>query len=311
MMMNKDEYLSMLRTELFAMPVEERENAVSFYEEMFDEAGEDKAAAVIADLGSPVDLARAILCDNSDYSRSIKNATASQRLFVENCRREKAEDEGYAGYNIGFASRNYKDPEPAPNINIETADKSADHGFVDLSKENKQSEPDGTPFSYGDMRNATNADSSRVNYTYNQPRQNNDREQNGQNGQSNSKGIYSLIGFILGLVFLLPFIAVGGVFAAILLVTVLLFFLGLGFGALGCIIAAAVLIIASIPNMISEGLASGLMTFGGGLLCGGVGILLCMIVRVIIKKGIPSIGGWIGRTYNKIRNFFERKDRFQ
>ena len=69
------------------MPVEERENAVSFYEEMFNEAGEDKAAAVIADLGSPVDLARAILCDNSDYSRSIKNATASQRLFVENCRR--------------------------------------------------------------------------------------------------------------------------------------------------------------------------------------------------------------------------------
>jgi len=308
MMMNKDEYLSMLRTELFAMPVEERENAVSFYEEMFDEAGEDKAAAVIADLGSPVDLARAILCDNSDYSRSIKNTTASQRLFVENCRREKAEDEGYAGYNIGFASRDYKDPEPAPNINIETADKSDNHGFVDLSKENKQPEPDGTPFSYGDTGNASSSDAARVNYTYNQPQQN-QQPQNG--GQSGAKGIYSLIGFILGLVFLLPFIAIGGAFAAILAVMILLLFLGLGFGAVGCIIAAAVLVIASVPNMITEGLASGLITFGSGLLCGGIGILLCMIVRVIIKKGIPSIGGWIGKTYNKIRDFFERKDRFQ
>lgn len=310
-MMNKDEYLSMLRTELFAMPVEERENAVSFYEEMFDEAGEDKAAAVIADLGSPVDLARAILCDNSDYSRSIKNTTASQRLFVENCRREKAEDEGYAGYNIGFASRDYKDPEPVPNINIETADKSEAHGFVDLSKENKQPEPDGTPFSYGDSGNASASDASKVNYTYDQPQQNYSRERSGQGGQSGAKGVYSLIGFILGLVFLLPFIAIGGAFAAVLLVMILLFFLCLGFGAVGCIIAAAVLVIASVPNMLSEGLASGLMTLGSGLLCGGIGILLCMLVRLIIKKGIPSIGGWVGRTYSKIRDFFERKDRFQ
>lgn len=313
-MMNKEDYISQLRAELLAMPVEDRENAIAFYEEMFNDAGEENAKSVIADLGSPVELARAILCDNSDYSRSIKNETASQRLFVENCRREKAEDEGYEPYSIGFRAQEYKEPEPAPDMEIQVASQPSGKnsgGFIDLSKpqENNSSYQ---PHSHGDSGNAVGSDAANVNYNYNY-NYGSQQANTAQTGRTNgsSKGVYSLIGALMGLIFLLPFIVIGGVAAVIMAIFIVIGLLMLGFIEVGLVLAAPGLLIAAVPLLINDGLFTAAMAVGGALLSAGFAIALGLLVKQVIKKGIPALGGWIGNTYKKIREFFERRDRFQ
>lgn len=312
--MNKEDYISQLRAELLAMPVEDRENAIAFYEEMFDDAGEENAKSVIADLGSPVELARAILCDNSDYSRSIKNETASQRLFVENCRREKAEDEGYEPYSIGFRAQEYKEPEPAPDMEIKVASQPSGNnggGFIDLSKPQEEN-PSYQSHSHGDSGNASSSDAANVNYNYNY-NYGNQQANTAQTGRTNggSKGVYSFIGALMGLIFLLPFIIIGGIAAVIMAIFVVFGLLMLGFIEVMLVLAAPGLLIAAVPLLINDGLFAAAMAVGGALLSAGFAIALGLLVKQIIKKGIPALGGWIGNTYKKIREFFERRDRFQ
>lgn len=64
--MTKTEYLSALRGALTGMTSDERETAVKYYEEFFDEAGDENEQDVIADLGSPEKLAKSILDDQNE-----------------------------------------------------------------------------------------------------------------------------------------------------------------------------------------------------------------------------------------------------
>lgn len=63
--MNKYEFLSQLRSALSALSTEEREAAMSYYEEFFSDAGEENEQAVIASLGTPESLARSIINENA------------------------------------------------------------------------------------------------------------------------------------------------------------------------------------------------------------------------------------------------------
>ena len=62
--MNKYEFLARLRAALSSVPHEEREAAMSYYEEFFSDAGEENEQAVIASLGSPEELAQSIIDEN-------------------------------------------------------------------------------------------------------------------------------------------------------------------------------------------------------------------------------------------------------
>lgn len=62
--MNKYEFLSQLRSALSSLPKEEREAAMSYYEEFFSDAGEENEQAVIASLGTPETLAKSIITEN-------------------------------------------------------------------------------------------------------------------------------------------------------------------------------------------------------------------------------------------------------
>ena len=53
--MTRYEYLDELNTHLMSLSAEERENAVKFYEEYFEDAGPDKEQEVIEELGKFVD----------------------------------------------------------------------------------------------------------------------------------------------------------------------------------------------------------------------------------------------------------------
>lgn len=58
--MNRAEFMSRLTALLQDVPPSEREEAITYYNEYFDDAGEGNEAGVIAALGSPEELAKAI-----------------------------------------------------------------------------------------------------------------------------------------------------------------------------------------------------------------------------------------------------------
>ncbi|MCH5192773.1 MAG: DUF1700 domain-containing protein [Oscillospiraceae bacterium] len=68
--MTRAEYIAELESHLITLPREERDMAVSFYKEYFDEAGPDKEQEVISELGKPYNLAKSIIGETSLYNRS-------------------------------------------------------------------------------------------------------------------------------------------------------------------------------------------------------------------------------------------------
>lgn len=77
--MNRNEFLSILKDNLNAFPYEERESAIAYYNEFFDDAGAENEQAVIASLGDPKELAKTILKEsgiNSEQTYENQNANA-------------------------------------------------------------------------------------------------------------------------------------------------------------------------------------------------------------------------------------------
>jgi len=68
--MNKQEYLSELKSHLASLPEEEQDDAVRFYDEYFEDAGIENEQQVISELGKPFALAKSIICEQSAYSKS-------------------------------------------------------------------------------------------------------------------------------------------------------------------------------------------------------------------------------------------------
>ncbi len=69
--MTRSEYIAELESHLISLSKEERDMAINFYEEYFDEAGPENEQDVIADLGKPFSLARSIIGETSAYSKSM------------------------------------------------------------------------------------------------------------------------------------------------------------------------------------------------------------------------------------------------
>lgn len=85
--MNRLEFMSELEKRLAPLSREDREDALNYYEELFDEAGPIDEQKIINDLDSPADIARQILVDNGiapdgtpEYmvDRNINNGAARQ-----------------------------------------------------------------------------------------------------------------------------------------------------------------------------------------------------------------------------------------
>ena len=77
--MNRNDFLSILKDNLNAFPYEERESAIAYYNEFFDDAGAENEQAVIASLGDPRELAKTILKEsgiNSEQTYENQNANA-------------------------------------------------------------------------------------------------------------------------------------------------------------------------------------------------------------------------------------------
>lgn len=75
--MNRQEFLRQLESLLYAIPANERADALAYYNDYFDEAGIENEQNVIQELGSPQKVAQSIIENfrNSGYEQTFENTT--------------------------------------------------------------------------------------------------------------------------------------------------------------------------------------------------------------------------------------------
>ncbi len=78
--MSREEYLKALRRKLKKLPNEEIDAALEYYNEYFEEAGEENTAEVVAKLGSPALVASQILAEYAVKGLDNESSTAKKGL---------------------------------------------------------------------------------------------------------------------------------------------------------------------------------------------------------------------------------------
>lgn len=80
--MNRKEYLERLEQLLLVLPYEEREEALQYYNDYFDDAGEEKEEKVIQKLGSPEEVAAKIRAGYvGEYARYSEQGFEDARFY--------------------------------------------------------------------------------------------------------------------------------------------------------------------------------------------------------------------------------------
>lgn len=87
--MNKEIFLRDLRNFLSDLPFEEREQAIKYYEDYFEDAGLENEQQVIQELGAPIDIAmqiKSVNQENIQYGKgnSFHTSSAYPRVYEQN-----------------------------------------------------------------------------------------------------------------------------------------------------------------------------------------------------------------------------------
>ena len=99
--MNRKEFMERLERLLWNISDSEREEALQYYNDYFDDAGEENEAKVIEELGSPNQVAQKIKAGCSDQTSEYSEQgyedtrfrTAQEVISKEEAQREQAENQ--------------------------------------------------------------------------------------------------------------------------------------------------------------------------------------------------------------------------
>ncbi|HIS99734.1 MAG TPA: DUF1700 domain-containing protein [Candidatus Faecaligallichristensenella faecipullorum] len=80
--MNSNKFLRRLKRKLRSLPKQERDEALRYYQELFDEAGADQEEALIKRLGQPAQLAEQILEEERKKGTHIREKKDLSRLWL-------------------------------------------------------------------------------------------------------------------------------------------------------------------------------------------------------------------------------------
>lgn len=297
--MNRAEFMRQLESLLQSIPAAEREEALQYYNDYFDDAGDENEQDVIEALGNPARVAENIKRDllESGYGEvPPKKAVASDRKLIE-----YGEAEAQAQSNPAASQE-------VPAVGYRTAENEAGIG-----RDNGMNGGTGIGSSSG-MNGGTgmgsgvgNGVSSSVGV--------------GSGTGVNNAGGYAYVGssevpvktvkpeksgwpgwavvlLVVGLVFASPLIV--GLIGTLIgvLASWIALILSVGMVTLALFIMFLLLVVVGIMCMFVDPI-SGVALVGGGLLCGGIGLLFLMltvamagIVTPAIFRGIAFLFGW-------------------
>ena len=97
--MNRSEYIKSLNEFLSDLPDDERAGAISYHEELFDDAGAENEAKVIESLGSPREVADTILKESGMLMVSGKNSSKIGNAKDNNHNSQSSTNQNNSGYN--------------------------------------------------------------------------------------------------------------------------------------------------------------------------------------------------------------------
>ncbi len=274
--MNKQEYLSELEAHLASLSEEERNDALRFYEEYFEDAGPENEQQVISELGKPFALAKSIICEQSAYSKSksFANYKASISANYNSASSEEVEpdvapDTAPQQPHTQYTAYNYADSNSSSASNENTDEK---FGSYDKYKE-----------SYGGYNNdaaySSNTNTNNNNYD-------NSYKRNGNNSRSYSSGSSDTVGFVL-FVLLIVFVIAPAV------ITLGCIAFGLLIGAIGCLIGALVVLLVAIFKMSA-------FYLGASILCAGLTMIFLPIGLLLAVKLLPKIVKWTAKTVKNL-----------
>lgn len=104
--MNRSEYIKKLNEFLSDLPDDERAGAISYHEELFDDAGAENEAQVIESLGSPRYVADTILKDSGMLAVRSESVSENNQDSSENTKANNSQNAGNPGDNQDFANQN-------------------------------------------------------------------------------------------------------------------------------------------------------------------------------------------------------------
>lgn len=274
--MNKQEYLSELEAHLASLSEEERNDALRFYEEYFEDAGPENEQQVISELGKPFALAKSIICEQSAYSKSksFANYKASISANYNSAASEEVEpdvapDTAPQQPHTQYTAYNYADSNSSSASNENTDEK---FGSYDKYKE-----------SYGGYNNdaaySSNTNTNNNNYD-------NSYKRNGSYSRSSSAGSSDTVGFVL-FILLIVFVIAPAV------ITIGFIALGLLIGAVGCLIGALVVLLVAIFKMSA-------FYLGASILCAGLTMIFLPIGLLLAVKLLPKIVKWTAKTVKNL-----------
>lgn len=277
--MTKQEYLAELNTYLMSLPLEEREDAVRFYEEYFEDAGPENEQSVIEELGKPFALAKSIICEQSAYSKSksYANFKASKLMEGTSPTPDAAVDDTqdimpetaekphtqYTAYNYSYGN--------------DTPNNEAESFYEKEQKSEMNSKYDTSYEAYKDNYKAP--DSSYTNTS--------------RSNTNNTDTVTFILSIVFGIIFVLP-----------ILILIFFLFVVLGFSAVGLILSSIVIGIFGIVILFAN-FGGGMFILGLSLICAGLGFLFAIpailglfkltpwIIKVIIKFFKKTAGGII------------------
>jgi uncharacterized membrane protein len=288
---------------LIEIPGDEKEEALNFYSNYFEDAGEENEEKIIRELGSPERVARTIKADllaNEGYSKvgeytehgykdadEIKDSIikvepsvtktegeAETKTEVLNNQEHGNNQQGNYNQNQGF------------NQQGNNNQYNQGQGFNQQGNNNQYNQSQG-------FNQQGNTNQNNQNQGYNQQGYYQNQGYNQQGNPYNNQGYQSypqttsrtnIPALILLCVFAVPLIfplTIAG-FATI-------FGLVVGFGAAGfaCSVAGLILVVTGMTKIVVLPMF-GVMIIGGGLICFGIGVLF-IILTILIAKGFPLI----------------------
>ena len=314
--MTRAEYLAELDSHLITLPREERDMAVNFYKEYFDEAGPEKEQEVIDELGKPYNLAKSIIGETSLYNKSevYINYKASKPLPRNNT------DVFVSLQKPGaFADQTPADTgeDIMPNrARAEAGAKAHEQDVMPRSGQNNTNSDPNIHF-YGAGSSGDSNEQNQEQKSYNQNNNSNNEgntsgmfDQYYNNGYEKASGTgyegsytnYSnkkrmSAGWIIFWVLITIFVIIPMVLP--ILITIPIVMLIIGIAAVVCIVAAIIAIVSgvvqmfvSIPTAIAYGAA--------GLLIAGLGFMMLSAALAFFFRFLP----W---TVKKIINFSRRR----
>lgn len=254
--MNRTEFMGQLEFLLRNVSDGEREEALQYYNDYFDDAGAENEQAVIEALGNPGRVAENIRRELSE-NQGIKRATAADRAVVE--------------YGNGFGGQ--------------TADGQPDGGqigglpaaFQAAGKSPTAAEESTT--AYFDTTGGTSG--------------------GGEPGPAEKKGMSAGLTVLIAVlaVFAAPFII--GLLAMLFGLLVMWLALIFSFGIVVLVMFILLFFLLIVGGMcISVDPLAGMAVMGGGLICGGVGLLFLMLTAAMTGIVTPAMFRGIGRLFH-------------